>query len=105
MDACGTRRRRLAGPGGLAPFGTALAYIVLFEVLVRAGGSNVMLVTLLVPVTSLLPRNLFLSEPILLIEVAGTAIVALGLLFIDGRLPRKAIRLAATALKPRRRER
>ena len=82
--------------GALALFGTALAYIVFFEILVRAGGSNVMLVTLLIPVTALLLGNLFLSEPILLYEVAGAATIGLGLLFIDGRLPRRAMRVTAT---------
>ena len=80
--------------GALALFGTALAYIVFFEILVRAGGSNVMLVTLLIPVTALLLGNLFLSEPILLFEVAGATTIGLGLLLIDGRLPRRAIRVA-----------
>ena len=82
--------------GALALFGTALAYIVFFEILVRAGGSNVMLVTLLIPVTALLLGNLFLSEPILLYEVAGAATIGLGLLFIDARVPRRAMRVTAT---------
>ena len=49
---------------GLALFGTAIAYVVFFEVLTRAGASNVMLVTLLIPVTALLLGNMFLAEPI-----------------------------------------
>ena len=89
--------------GALAVFGTALAYIVFFEILVRAGGSNVMLVTLLMPVTALLLGNAFLAEPILAFEIAGAAIIALGLLFIDGRLPRKALRRATAMANARRR--
>ncbi|MXZ80242.1 MAG: DMT family transporter [Gammaproteobacteria bacterium] len=73
----------------LALFGTALAYVVFFEILARAGASNVMLVTLLIPVTALLLGNLFLAEPIFVHEIAGAAVIGLGLLFIDGRLPRK----------------
>jgi len=84
--------------GALALLGTALAYIVFFEILVRAGGSNVMLVTLLIPVTAVVLGNLFLSEPILLAEIAGAAIIGFGLLFIDGRIPRRATRLAATLM-------
>ena len=91
--------------GALALFGTALAYIVFFEILVRAGGSNVMLVTLLIPVTALLLGNLFLSEPILLYEVAGAATIGLGLLFIDDRLPRRAMRVTATRVTAGRRRR
>ncbi len=89
--------------GALALFGTALAYIVFFEILVRAGGSNVMLVTLLMPATALLLGNLFLAEPILAFEIAGAAIIGLGLLFIDGRVPRRVTRLIATSPDARRR--
>ena len=78
----------------LALFGTALAYVVFFEILVRAGGSNVMLVTLLIPVSALLLGNLFLSEPILMFEIVGAAVIGLGLLFFDGRFPRRMIHLA-----------
>ncbi len=81
--------------GGLALFGTAIAYVVFFEILTRAGASNVMLVTLLMPVTALLLGNLFLAEPIVLRELAGAATIGLGLLFIDGRLPRRAMRAAS----------
>ena len=70
----------------LAVFGTAVAYIVFFRILVRAGASNVMLVTLLIPVTALVLGNLFLSESIQSKEIAGAAIIGAGLLFIDGRV-------------------
>ncbi|NNE22761.1 MAG: DMT family transporter [Rhizobiales bacterium] len=70
----------------LAIFGTALAYIVFFKILVRAGASNVMLVTLLIPVTALLLGNVFLDEAIQLKEIIGAVIIGAGLLFIDGRV-------------------
>lgn len=70
----------------LAVFGTAVAYIVFFKILVRAGASNVMLVTLLIPVTALLLGNLFLGEAIHAKEVIGAVIIGAGLLFIDGRV-------------------
>lgn len=73
----------------LAVFGTALAYLVFFRLLSSAGGSNVMLVTLLIPVSALMLGSLFLKEPLLIQELIGAAIIGLGLLFIDGRLPRK----------------
>ena len=60
-----------------------------------------MLVTLLIPVTAVALGNLFLSEPILLAEIAGAAIIRFGLLFIDGRIPRRATRLAATLMNDR----
>lgn len=70
----------------LAVFGTALAYIVFFQILVRAGASNVMLVTLLIPVTALVLGNVFLNEPIQPKEIVGAIVIGVGLLFIDGRL-------------------
>ncbi len=70
----------------LAVFGTAVAYIVFFKILVRAGASNVMLVTLLIPVTALFLGNVFLGEPIQLKEIAGAIIIGAGLMFIDGRI-------------------
>jgi drug/metabolite transporter (DMT)-like permease len=70
----------------LAIFGTAVAYIVFFKILVRAGASNVMLVTLLIPVTALGLGNAFLGEPIHSKEVTGAVIIGAGLMFIDGRL-------------------
>ena len=70
----------------LAVFGTALAYIVFFQILIRAGASNVMLVTLLIPVTALLLGNVFLGEHIQSKEIIGAVIIGAGLLFIDGRV-------------------
>lgn len=70
----------------LAVFGTALAYVVFFKILVRAGASNVMLVTLLIPLTVLLPGNFFLTETIESKEIIGALIIGAGLLFIDGRV-------------------
>ena len=72
----------------LAAFGTALAYLVFFRILVRAGASNVMLVTLLIPVSAMILGNLFLDEAIRAQEVIGAAVIGLGLLFIDGRILR-----------------
>lgn len=74
----------------LALFGTALAYIVFFEILVRAGASNVMLVTLLIPVSAMLLGHAFLNEAIRTQDILGALIIGAGLLFIDGRwLPKR----------------
>jgi drug/metabolite transporter (DMT)-like permease len=70
----------------LAVFGTAMAYIVFFKILVRAGAGNVMLVTLLIPITAIILGNVFLAEAIQLKEILGAFIIGTGLLFIDGRL-------------------
>lgn len=69
----------------LATLGTALAYVVFFKILSHAGATNVMLVTLLIPVTAILLGTLLLGEPLSTREVAGALIIGSGLLVIDGR--------------------
>ncbi len=71
---------------GLAALGTALAYTVFFTILTRSGATNVMLVTLLIPVTAILLGVLILGEPLTLNEIAGALIIAASLLVIDGRV-------------------
>lgn len=72
--------------GGLAIASTALAYILYFRILELAGATNVLLVTLLVPVSAVLLGSLFLNEPLEMIHIAGMALIAFGLSAIDGRL-------------------
>jgi drug/metabolite transporter (DMT)-like permease len=71
---------------GLAALSTALAYIVFFQILRRSGATNVMLVTLLVPVTAILLGSLGLGEHIWLREIAGALVIGGALLLIDGRV-------------------
>lgn len=71
---------------GLAIFSTALAYIVFFRISASAGPSNVMLVTLLIPVTATALGVLVLGEALTVYQVAGALIIASGLVVIDGRL-------------------
>ena len=52
---------------------TALAYIVFFQILRRSGPTNVMLVTLLIPVTAILLGYLVLGETISLARDPGRA--------------------------------
>ncbi|WP_453952513.1 DMT family transporter [Bradyrhizobium sp. USDA 377] len=70
---------------GLAALSTALAYIVFFQIIRRSGASNVMLVTLLIPVTAILLGWLVLGEPISMREIAGAIVIGSALLVIDGR--------------------
>jgi drug/metabolite transporter (DMT)-like permease len=71
---------------GLAGLSTALAYIVFFQILRRSGSTNVMLVTLLVPVTAILLGYLVLGESISLREIIGALVIGSALLLIDGRV-------------------
>ena len=71
---------------GLAVFSTALAYIVFFKISASAGPSNVMLVTLLIPVTATALGVLVLDETLTIHQIVGALIIASGLVVIDGRL-------------------
>jgi drug/metabolite transporter (DMT)-like permease len=71
---------------GLAALSTALAYIVFFQILRRSGATNVMLVTLLIPVTAILLGYLVLGEQIASREIAGALVIGSALLLIDGRV-------------------
>ena len=77
----------------IAALSTALAYVVYFRILAGAGATNVLLVTLLVPATSVLLGALFLHERLIARQFAGFAAIALGLALIDGRLPRRLAQL------------
>src|SRR4029079_10580026 len=70
---------------GLAALSTALAYIVFFQILRRSGATNVMLVTLLIPVTAILLGYLVLGEQISQHEILGALVIGSALLLIDGR--------------------
>jgi drug/metabolite transporter (DMT)-like permease len=71
---------------GLAALSTALAYIVFFQIMQRSGATNVMLVTLLIPVTAILLGYLLLGEKISAKEIVGALVIGSALLLIDGRV-------------------
>lgn len=78
--------RTWAAVAGLATLCTALAYVIYFRILATSGASNLLLVTLLMPVNAVLLGMVFLGEHIEPRHVAGMALIAAGLAVIDGRL-------------------
>ena len=76
---------------------TALAYIVFFRVNATAGPGNVMLVTLLIPVTATVLGVLILGETLTANQVAGALVIAAGLVLIDGRLLARRGRVHASS--------
>lgn len=64
---------------------TAVAYVIFFTIIRRAGASNVLLVTLLVPFTAAALGIAFLGEQFHATDLAGAALVGLALIIIDGR--------------------
>jgi len=71
---------------GLAALSTALAYIVFFQILQRSGATNVVLVTLLIPVMAILLGYLVLGERISRQEILGALVIGSALLVMDGRV-------------------
>ncbi len=71
---------------GIAAFSTALAYILYFQLLKRAGASNLLLVTFLIPVSAILLGVGFLGETLESRQIFGMIVIGLGLAVIDGRL-------------------
>jgi drug/metabolite transporter (DMT)-like permease len=69
-----------------AMLSTALAYVVFFQILRRSGASNVMLVTLLIPVTAILLGHFVLGETLTSQEIAGALVIGGALLVMDGRV-------------------
>ena len=67
-------------------FCTALAYARYFRILATAGATNLLLVTLLMPVGAVWLGMAILGEHLSAGEVVGMGLIGLGLLAIDGRL-------------------
>ncbi len=70
---------------GIALVSTAAAYVIFFRILATSGATNIMLVTLLVPVSAILLGVLILGETLEPVHIAGMVLIALGLAAIDGR--------------------
>lgn len=70
----------------LALVSTALAYIIYFYVLARAGATNILLVTFLIPVSAIFLGVAVLGEAPGWNAFTGMAMIFAGLLAIDGRI-------------------
>ena len=76
----------------LALLSSALAYLIYFRIIARAGATNALVVTFLIPVSAILLGALILGEQLAPRHFLGLALIALGLAAIDGR--------AAAAIRP-----
>jgi drug/metabolite transporter (DMT)-like permease len=83
---------------GIALLCTALAYIVYFRLLAAAGATNLLLVTFLLPISSLLLGWFVLGETVAASAFGGMALIGLGLAAIDGRPARLVWHLLPAAL-------
>lgn len=71
---------------GISLLCTVVAYILFFQILARAGATNVALVTLLLPIVALLLGYFVLNERFRLTSLAGMVLIGFSLAVIDGRL-------------------
>jgi drug/metabolite transporter (DMT)-like permease len=67
-------------------FATAGAYLLYYRILAAAGSANVMVVTLLMPPISIVLGAIVLNETLSPNVYVGLALLALGLIILDGRL-------------------
>ena len=77
----------------LGIFSTALAYMLFFNLLVRVGPTNASTVALILPLAAVFLGVVFLGERFTLTTFSASVLVFAGLVFIDGRLPKRALRL------------
>jgi drug/metabolite transporter (DMT)-like permease len=79
---------------GSALLSTALGYVLYFRILATAGATNLLLVTLLIPVSAILMGTFGLGERLDARHFAGLAFIGAGLAAIDGRLLARMRRFA-----------
>ncbi|MEC7464080.1 MAG: DMT family transporter, partial [Pseudomonadota bacterium] len=70
----------------LGSVSTALAYWLYFRILERAGATNLVLATFLIPVSAVLLGLFILNEVLLMRHIFGMIFIGAGLVAIDGRL-------------------
>ena len=75
----------LAALVGVGLLSTSLAYLLYFEILVRAGAVNLMLVTFLIPPSALALGVLFLHEPLEMNALLGLALIFTGLAAVQAQ--------------------
>jgi drug/metabolite transporter (DMT)-like permease len=80
----------------LAVVCTSLAYLLYFRILALAGATNLLLVTLLIPVGALVLGALVLGERLTIAGALGALLIGIGLLAVDGRIVRLIRPRAAT---------
>ena len=76
----------LAAIANYVIFATAGVYLLYYRILAAAGAANAMIVTLLIPPVSILLGAIALNESLSPNVYAGLALLALGLVILDGRV-------------------
>jgi drug/metabolite transporter (DMT)-like permease len=79
----------------LALLSTALAYILYFRLIDRAGASNAQLVAFIMPVLAVILGIAFLGEALNSGQIFGAGLIAVGLIILDGRMFTRLARRAS----------
>jgi drug/metabolite transporter (DMT)-like permease len=69
----------------LALLSSALAYVIYFRLIARAGATNALIVTFLIPVSAIVMGIVLLDEAVDARQLAGMAAIFVGVAAIDGR--------------------
>jgi drug/metabolite transporter (DMT)-like permease len=77
----------------LALLSSALAYLIYFRLIARAGATNALIVTFLLPVSAILLGIVLLDEIVDARQIAGMAAIFIGVAAIDGRTARFIARM------------
>jgi drug/metabolite transporter (DMT)-like permease len=72
----------------LALLSSSLAYMIYFRIISRAGATNALIATFLIPVSAILLGTVLLHEVVSLRQLAGMAAIFVGIAAIDGRVAR-----------------
>lgn len=83
-----TRPETWAAALAIGLISTAFTFQIMYRLLPLVGATNFSTTTLIAPVSAIMLGTLFLGELILPSHLLGMLVIFVGLLFIDGRLPR-----------------
>lgn len=75
----------------LALVATSFTYLLYFRLIATAGASNAMLIALLMPPVAIVLGVTVLGESLTSGDIAGMALILVGLVIIDGRVPARLI--------------
>ena len=65
---------------------SVFAYLIYFKILETTGAGNLLICTIIVPVSALILNYVVLGEQILSKEIFGIIIISIGLIILDGRI-------------------
>lgn len=78
---------------GISLAATTFGFMLMYRLLPRVGATNFTITTFIAPISAIILGVVILSESLSLIELAGIAVIFLGLIVMDGRLAQRLRRV------------